>query len=477
MSSLSSSSSWQHQQQYGYFDSETTTEAHLRTNRRLEHKQAFARHAASAPELHVHPQAWTTTSSTITQHSSSPISYFAPEIPAPPPRMLHFRSREPSAVPACPYPLCQKPILLTKSRRERGVTIWIVCGLLFLCNAYWTTHAIMSQFSIGPYQDGDRQRVLSDKPLEGSSSAEAATGGFSFKREIVHLVKGFLGFKAQQFKGYKPESRRATIATVGVLQDEQSMLRMILGFVHMSMMALIRWCLCWTPLLFRPLFDTVHSCPYPHPYPYPEELEHERKELEKKLQEQADKVEKVEKVEKVGHKKQDKVKKRNGPDELQIVAPVPFKEQSSDTIANEVHGSASEKQVQAGDNVEDQDDPSNSVPAPGLRVLSSSKSSPQHRETNAAGSATRFQEHQEHQECDHSQVLESTVTHIDKKQLSWGARRALRKAEEKRQQIIKATQDIGRYSLLYEFGASLAMDRWKQAVLAPGQIQPEAYED
>lgn len=75
------------------------------------------------------------------------------------------------------------------------------------------------------------------------------------------------------------------------------------------------------------------------------------------------------------------------------------------------------------------------------------------------------------------QAIAETVTKIQRKKLSWKMRRLLAKAQARREAVIKASQDIGRYSLLYGLGAIFMADRWKQAVLSPGELQAEAYED
>ncbi|KAF9285049.1 hypothetical protein BGZ68_004185 [Mortierella alpina] len=367
-------------------------------------------------------------------------------IPAPPPRLLQFRSREPSSVPACPYLLCQKPIAFTKTRRERGVTVWIVCGLLFLCNTYWTTQAVIAHFSGPSHHD----RVLSQ---------EASAGwGFSARDEAFHLVKGFFGFKSHRYKDMtfnaaqrrQSALKRPTVATVGMVQDEQNALRMFLSFLLMALMAIIRWWLCLTPLLVRSLFDTVHSCPHAHPYPYPEELEQERRLVEE--------TEGVVRNEDAGQ---------------DSVAPeVETTQSSSFSDGDEKRRLKVRDKAHQGERLDD------AVPVEGALQTDTATS-----EDAAAPAPRRFlffqrarTMHHERQEQGR-QLLTATVKEIRKKRLSWRARRAMKKEEERRQRVIKASQDIGRFSLLYQLGSFLMMDQWKQTVLASGKIQPDAYED
>lgn len=434
-------------QEHGRVGSEAALGAHLKTQHRLDHKQALTRNAASAPDLHPHHRAWTTTTPRQPSSLQLPVPIFPPEIPAPPPRSLHFRSRDASPVPACPYPLCQKPIALTKTRRERGVTVWIACALLFFLNTYWTTQLVMSFFSIGPYQDRyHRQRMAVEETLSASSSAGE---GFSFQREAIYWIRGLLGFKAER-QTFSSMLKPSGVAAMGAMREEQGLLKMLLGFFMMATTAIIRWWLCLTPLLVRPLFDTVHSCPHPHPYPYPEELEHERMQMEKELREQLEEI-----------------KKTHGGS-----TQTPSKEVSTgkkETTSK--HKSKSEKKKLALDQAENQDESQVSpTEVPESESGSTPGSTPPEVDMTEIYHPWEYKKHQRHQ------ALNAVVGHVKKKQLSWRARRALRKAEEKRLQIVKATQDIGRYSLLYELGASLVMDRWKQAILA-GDIQPEAYED
>ncbi|KAK3808463.1 MAG: hypothetical protein J3Q66DRAFT_354874 [Benniella sp.] len=435
---------YQHQHQNNSLDSGTAMATHLRTPRRLEHMQALAEHAASAPELHLQPRA-----RTASHYHSSPsmVPHLTREIPAPPPRLFQFRSRDPSSVPACPYPFCRKPITLTKTRRQRGVTVWIACGLLFFLNTYWTTQAVLSFFSLGPYQDlyhrGAPSGVLGIVPAQSQ--------GFSVRREVGNWMKGFLGLKTPQPKG--SELRRFPVSikgqpiveTLPVPQEVPSVLKMMLGFCVMAVTAIIRWWLCLTPLMFPPLFDTVHSCPHPHSHPYPEELEHERKQLEKELEKQAREITGKGKVVEAGT--------------------------TLDEHQESISGSAKELDEKVWTN--------NAV---GPKSTSTSKSDIQIREETESSVeskspvSSRSIRHQKRQE-QRQQAIEAAVTFVKKKELSWRARRALRKAEEKRLREIKATQDIGRYSLLYELGGYLGLDQWRQNLLAPTDAQPEPYED
>ncbi|KAF9944375.1 hypothetical protein BGZ70_004713 [Mortierella alpina] len=465
-SSAASSSTSTASSHQGYFPvhSASTMTRDPRTARRLEHKRDAARHAASAPQLYpdVHPDAHL--EEQRQQHGQSMRFSLGPApiiplseavIPAPPPRLLQFRSRESSSVPACPYLLCQKPIAFTKTRRERGVTVWMVCGLLFLCNTYWTTQTVIAHFS-GPSQ---KDRVL--------SQAASAGWGFSARDEAFHLVKGFFGFKSHRYKdvSFQTAQRRQsalktpTVATVGMVQDEQNALRMFLSFLLMALMAVIRWWLCLTPLLVRSLFDTVHSCPHTHPYPYPEELEQERRLLEE--------AEDVVGIEDAGHG--NAMTGGGGGVSMQT---------SSFSDRDE------KKRLKAGDDAQtDAEAGDTSGSARAVPLTGTVQSEMGTSEDATAPTPSRFlffqrarSMRQERQEQGR-QVLAATVKEIRKRRLSWRARRTMRKEEERRQRVIKASQDIGRFSLLYQLGSFLMMDQWKQSVLAPGKIQPDAYED
>ncbi|KAF9941437.1 hypothetical protein BGZ67_005019 [Mortierella alpina] len=368
-------------------------------------------------------------------------------------RSFHFRSLSSQHRPLDCFSSARKPIAFTKTRRERGVTVWMVCGLLFLCNTYWTTQAVIAHFS-GPSQ---RDRVLSQ---------EASAGwGFSARDEAFHLVKGLFGFKSHRYKDLtfntaqrrQSALKRPTVATVGMVQDEQNALRVFLSFLLMALMAIIRWWLCMTPLLIRSLFDTVHSCPHAHPYPYPEELEQERRLVEEAegVVENEDAVQSSVAVGEVTTQTSrfsdgDEKKRLKARDEaLQALG-------SSGTSGSAGAAVPLEGEVRA-DMTTSED---TTVPA-------------RRRFLFFQRARTMRQERQEQGR----QMLAATVKEIRKKRLSWRARRAMKKAQEQRQRVIKASQDIGRYSLLYQLGSFLMMDQWKQSVLAPGKIQPEAYED
>ncbi|KAI1314508.1 hypothetical protein EDD11_002125 [Mortierella claussenii] len=298
--------------------------------------------------------------------------------------------------------------------------------------------------------------------------------------EAAHLFKGFLGFKTHRYKDpvamnyqrHVSDMKRPTIATVGVLREEQSALRIILTFTMMAIMAIIRWWLCLTPLLARPLFDTVHSCPHPHPYPYPEELELEREQL----------------------KAEEREMLPTPPDQQQLQPHLEnnlsqklgsYKEQGLETYHSKVkdHCSpTSEGWAVPNDCQVDEQRISNSAEAEPHPM--SAAGSVQEPALASEGSTTsvrtrgRFNFFRRIQSngYEHQQPL-TAMAQSKKKRLSWKTRRALRKAEERRRRIIKASQDIGRFSLLYELGSFFMMDHWKQTVLAPGKILPDAYED
>ncbi|CAO3569680.1 unnamed protein product [Mortierella alpina] len=459
--SSSSSSMASAHQRYGPVHSPSTMTRDPRTARRLEHKRDAARHTASAPQLYPEVHADARLVEQRQQHGQSTRASQGPApiiplsqsvIPAPPPRLLQFRSREPSSVPSCPYLLCQKPIAFTKTRRERGVTVWMVCGLLFLCNTYWTTQTVIAHFS-GPSQ---KDRVLSQ---------EASAGwGFSARDEAFHLVKGLFGFKSHRYKDLSSHTaqrrqyalKTPTVATVGMVQDEQNALRMFLSFLLMALMAVIRWWLCLTPLLVRSLFDTVHSCPHAHPYPYPEELEQERRLLEE--------AEGVIENEDAG--------------QGSTVAGEVTMQTSSFSDRNEKKRLKARDEAQTAADSGDMNGSVGAVPLtggvqPDVETSADATAPTPSRFLFFQRARSMRQERQEQGR----EVLAATVKAIRKRRLSWRARRAMRKEEERRQRVIKASQDIGRYSLLYQLGSLLMMDQWKQSVLAPGKLQPDAYED
>ncbi|KAG0330962.1 hypothetical protein BG000_011336 [Podila horticola] len=482
---LSSSSPTSSQQQ-GYFRDNNTSSI-SRIDRRLRNKQDLAQYHASAPQLSVYPSP----SATGTPQPMSPAMPIIPlsqaVVPAPA-RLLQFRSREPSAVPVCPFLLCQKSIAVTKTRRERGVTVWIVCGLLFLCNTYWTTQSLMSHFA-----SPNRDRVSADDPYAVGGS------GFTASGEAGHLVKGFLGFKTHRyqdptFKSYQRHQmamKRPTIATVGVVQDEQSAIRMVLSFCLLAVMAIIRWWLCLTPLLVRPLFDTVHSCPHAHPYPYPEEIEKERLQIEELRMPYQDQQASgsfdsfYSSNEKERFMAQDEA--RHQEEVASKLAP------SQQRIKSEISSpSSATKQEQEYDNRpepatrERHDYPASEAPVTKSRYKFFQRlGALRHRRheivattvANVTATAVTRAQAVADTHFGPDGVVASTVDQIRKRKLSWRVRRQFRKAEERRQQVIKASQDIGRYSLLFELGALLRLGGWKESVLAPSKVLPEAYED
>ncbi|KAG0237409.1 hypothetical protein BGW42_000985 [Actinomortierella wolfii] len=195
-------------------------------------------------------------------HGPIPLSQSV--IPAPPPRLLHFQSREPSPVPECPFPLCRKPIALTKTRLERGVVVWLMCGILLLLNTYWTTYALMSHFAPPKKQQQQQSPSLGSifldigRSIIGGGQRGSSTALPQANHNIRHTNSARLG-------------DQPTVATVSMLKDQElSTLQLVFRYLFSVTLAIIRWWLCLLPLLIRPLFDTVHSCPHPHPYPYPE---------------------------------------------------------------------------------------------------------------------------------------------------------------------------------------------------------------
>ncbi|KAG0052930.1 hypothetical protein BGZ83_001951 [Gryganskiella cystojenkinii] len=516
-SSISSSSvqdgHFSHQQQQQGHVSSTSPNKHSRTSQRLQHKQDFARHAATAPELYPQPQQqqyhhdprYASQPSLVplsTAASLSPqpmLSLSQSVVPAPPPRLLQFRSQEPSAVPACPFLLCQKPIAFTKTRRERGVTVWIVCGILFLCNTYWTTHVLIDHFS-SPTNRGDG-RVLSKE------AADIAASGFSARGEAGHLVKGLLGFKTYRskeptFRNYQRHQsamQRPTIATVGVVQDEQSAIRMVLSFLMLAVMAILRWWLCLSPLLVRPLFDTVHSCPHEHPYPYPEEIEQERMMIEEmegvteeQLREQEQEHQQQEDPLDPDYYDGDE-KKRLRQQELEEVRVKSRsgrhgRRHNKETTESEFTTSAKAPQdaTDMADNPVRDDtvaDPSHETITATTTTSTTAGSSELSTESVPPPRKSRFKFFQrlrairQQRQQEGREAIVETVQKFQRKKLYWRTRRLLAKAQARRQAIIKASQDIGRYSLLYGLGYWFMADRWKQAVLAPGKLKAEAYED
>ena len=493
-------------QQQGYNSSSSSKQS--RTSRRLQHKQDFARHAATAPELYpqhapLQNSTFASQPSLVPPQATPMLSLSQSVIPAPPPRLLQFRSREPSSVPACPFLLCQKPIAFTKTRHERGVTVWIVCGLLFLCNTYWTAHVLIDHFS-----SSNRDRVLSKGTADASM---AASSGFTATSEAGHLMKGFLGFKTYRskeptFRNYQRHQsamQRPTIATVGIVQDEQSALQMVLSFCMLALMAILRWWLCLTPLLIRPLFDTVHSCPHAHPYPFPEEIEEERRmveEAEGRLEDQqqpdgqslssnndcyyGDEKKRLRNQDEEGEKTKDRSRRRDRKQSEMTEngskpqpTPTPTKgTKGQNTSTASTTDETTTAATKTNTNSDTTADDTTGAMADGF----------EYAESTAAASEppkSRFRFFQrirairQQRQQEGRQAIAETVTKIQRKKLSWKMRRLLAKAQARREAVIKASQDIGRYSLLYGLGAIFMADRWKQAVLSPGELQAEAYED
>ncbi|KAF9572028.1 hypothetical protein EC968_010433 [Mortierella alpina] len=233
----------------------------------------------------------------------------------------------------------------------------------------------------------------------------------------------------------------------------------------MALMAVIRWWLCLTPLLIRSLFDTVHSCPHAHPYPYPEELEQERRLIEE--------TESVVGNEEAGG------------------GSIPTGEMATQSSSGLLHGDGKKRREARDEAVRDAEASQTSGSVGAVvpledRVQADTVTSedtvvtPPPPPPPAQRRFLFFQRaramRQERQEQGR-QMLATTVKEIRKKRLSWRARWAMKKERERRERIIKASQDIGRFSLLYQLGSFLMMDQWKQSVLAPGKLQPDAYED
>ncbi|KAF9170833.1 hypothetical protein BGX21_006238 [Mortierella sp. AD011] len=432
--------------EHGYFDSLNSSAQHMRTTRRLEHKQAAAQIAASAPELH--RQHWRTPSDK--PYSSSTLAPQS-EIPAPSPQLLKFRSRNPSSVPRCPYPLCQKPIRMTKTRQERGATVWLACGLLFICNTYWTSHVVIDYFS-----SPSRDRVLSQ---ETQAASLAASSGFTARKEAAHLVKGLLGLKSQRYQDpnlikyqrHLNGLNRPTVATVGVVNDEQSAWRAILTLLIIALMAMVRGLMCLSPLMVRSLFDTIHSCPHSHPYPYPEEVEAERKLLESYdlegikwlTPEQQKKLASMTPWYNGDEKKQLREK-----DEAEAAAKTPSDQDAvvkQDVNSNQGTSASEPSRFRFFQRVKE------------IRQEAKEKSE-QARAASAALAAA------------------AAVT-IKRKKLPWGVKRAVKLAQEKRLRMVAASQDIGRYCVLYEIESLVRMDWLKGTVFARDKVQHKSYQN
>ncbi|KAF9153193.1 hypothetical protein BG015_003897 [Linnemannia schmuckeri] len=491
-SSTSLASSRQRDDYDHYFNPQngSASTGQLRTARRLQHKQAHARHAASAPNLYPpqpqpHEVSAARAAAVVDALQAPRVPLSQSVIPAPPPRLLQFRSREPSSVPACPFLLCQKPIAYTKTRRERGVTVWIVCGLLFLCNTYWTTQSLISYFS-----PPNHNRVYSQDTTNTFTDSR-----FSAKGEAKHLVKGFLGFKTHrykdpQFKKYQRHQsalKRPTIATVGVIQDDTSALRAVLSFALMTVMAIVRWWMCLMPLLIRPLFDTVHSCPHPHPYPFPEELEQERREKEeeerreeeefqRQLARQRSLQEGLSWANWYGGDEKQRLRARDEAGSAAAAAATDTNTPSNDFLRDTKGQSGPDyNSNNPSTGGESQEPPTTSSTSETMVAEEdTNKSKDKDKKSQKGGGRfkfwKRFRAVRQQRQEQGKQVLATTVFQIKKKQLSWRARRELTKKEERRKAIIKASQDIGRFSLLFQLGSFFLLDRWDQStIVGPGK--------
>ncbi|KAG0289178.1 hypothetical protein BGZ96_007192 [Linnemannia gamsii] len=481
-SSSTSVASSQQRQDQDYFNPQHSASAgQLRTARRLQHKQAHARHAASAPHLHApQPQPHEVSAARAAaladalQAPRVPLSQSV--IPAPPPRLLQFRSREPSSVPACPFLLCQKPIAYTKTRHERGVTVWIVCGLLFLCNTYWTTQSLISYFS----------PPNNDRTYSQDTTDTFASSSFSAKGEARHLVKGFLGFKTHRYKDpqFKKNQRhqsalkRPTIATVGVVQDDTSALRAVLSFVLLAVTAIVRWWMCLTPFLIRPLFDTVHSCPHPHPYPFPEELEQERKEKEEEerreeeeFQRQLTRQQSLQELSWGSWYGGGEKQRLRARDESERQATATGTSTPGDDFSRNTKGQSRLDSNNYPSSGESQEPPTTS----GTTVVDEDGDNEKSKDKKSQRGSRfkfwkRFRAARQQRQEQGKQVLTTTVIQFKKKQLSWRVQRELKKKEKRRMAIIKASQDIGRYSLLFQLGSFFLLDRWGQStIVGPGK--------
>ncbi|KAG0036555.1 hypothetical protein BGZ82_004035 [Podila clonocystis] len=340
----------------------------------------------------------------------------------------------------------------------------------------------------------NRDRVSADDPYAAGGS------GFTASREAGHLVKGLLGFKTHRyqdptFKNYQRHQmamKRPTIATVGVVQDEQSAIRMVLSFCLLAVMAIIRWWLCLTPLLIRPLFDTVHSCPHAHPYPYPEEIEKERQQIEELTTPYQDQQasESYESFHSSNEKERLKAQDEERRQEELASKLAPSQQRSENEIPSPSRATKQEQEYDENrpDPVtrERQDHPVSDAPVTKSRNMFFQRLGALRRRrreivattvANATTTAVSRAQAVADMHFGPEGVVAATVAQMRKRKLSWRVRRQFRKAEERRQQVIKASQDIGRYSLLFELGALLRIGGWKKSVLAPSKVLPEAYED
>ncbi|KAF9435198.1 hypothetical protein BGZ76_006737 [Entomortierella beljakovae] len=443
-SDTSSASSPLSTNQRGYFDSLDTNAQ--RTNRRLEHKQAYVQLGASAPELNQ--------LGSFENDDSFPTENRRTVVPAPPSRpsrLLQFRSREPSAVRSCPFPLCKKPIKATRTRRQRGAAVWIACGLLFLCNTYWTIHVVVDYFTAS-----SRDRVLSHE----SQTAIAASSKFAARKEAAHLVKGLLGLKSQRYhdpnvikhQRYLSGLDRPTVASVGIITDDQGYWKALLSLWLIATMAMVRWVLCLSPLIFRFLFDTVHSCPHPHPYPYPNEIEKERKLLGEFDLEGIQNILPLQ-------DKLEAVTQWYGGDEKRILRE---KDETDARSSSRSYDRARE----ASANDFDRREGKALVP---IKDQPASESSPSRfRFFNRILEIRRDSK----EKAEQARLLAaSTVDQLKKKKIPAAIYRTISLEQSRRLRIIKATQDIGRYSLLYEVEYYIRMEWWKQAVAPARNFQ------
>ncbi|KAG0000564.1 hypothetical protein BGZ80_002994 [Entomortierella chlamydospora] len=450
--------------EHGYFDSLNSSAQHMRTARRLEHKQAAAQTAASAPELHRQYRRI----SSDKPYSSSTLAPQS-EISAPPPRLLKLRSRNPSSVPRCPYPLCQKPIRMTKTRQERGATVWLACGLLFICNTYWTSHVVIDYFS-----SPSRDRVLS---RETQAASLAASSGFTARKEAAHLVKGLLGLKSQRYQdpnliNYQRHLNglnRPTVATVGVVTDEQSAWRAILTLLIIALMAMVRGLMCLSPLMVRSLFDTIHSCPHSHPYPYPEEVETERKLLEGYD---------LEGIKWLTPEQQKK---------LASMTPWYNGDEKKRLREKDEAEAAAAAAAAAAKTPSDQDARANSRDTSNMAVVKQDVNSNQGTPASEPSRFRFFQrvkeirqdakEKSEQARAASVALAVAAAATIKKKKLPWGIRRAVKLAQEKRLRMVAASQDIGRYCVLYEIESLVKMDWLKGTVFAQDKVQHKSYQN
>jgi hypothetical protein len=264
-----------------------------------------------------------------------------------------------------------------------------------------------------------------------------------------------------------------------------SVLQGILKFGLMTLMAIIRWWMCLTPLLIPPLFDTVHSCPHPHPYPYPEELGEEQekdREYQGQLAQQQQRPQDGSSWSNwYGGDEKQRLHERDEAERAAVESGAEVTRMTDDNPSRGTKGVPdSNNRVNSSTPLtrghESQEPPATSLMQSESAVITEEDTDKKPQKQGRFRFLRRSHASKQQRHEQGMQVPMTTATQSKKKKLSWWERRELKKKEKRRKTIIKASQDIGRFSLLFQLGSFFLLDRWGQSVIVgPGKKEQQQH--